>query len=95
MGSRGIDLSINSALDEGDGQRHAPADLTPGKRLGIHCVGGWVSPRAGLGGCGKYRLPPPPTGNRTPDRPARNELLHRLSHQAHHIRYKDSTADLL
>jgi hypothetical protein len=30
-------------------QRHAPAALFPGERTpGIHCTGGWVSPRAGL-----------------------------------------------
>jgi len=27
------------------GQRHAPTALPPGKRLGTHCVGGWVGPR--------------------------------------------------
>ena len=31
-----------------DGQHHAPAALTPEKRAGIHCIGVWVSPRAGL-----------------------------------------------
>jgi len=36
------------------GQRHAPAALPPGKRRGTHFIGGWVGPRAGLGGCGKY-----------------------------------------
>jgi hypothetical protein len=36
-------------------QRHAPAALPPGKRLGIHFIGGWVGPRAGLDGCGKSR----------------------------------------
>jgi hypothetical protein len=36
------------------GQRDAPAALPPGKRPGTHCVGGWVSPRAGLDGCGKF-----------------------------------------
>ena len=37
------------------GQRYAPASLTPGKRQGIHCTGGWVGPRAGMDGWGKYR----------------------------------------
>jgi hypothetical protein len=37
------------------GQRHAPAALLPGKRPGIHCIGGWVSPRADLDGCEKSR----------------------------------------
>ena len=40
---------------EVDGQRHAPTALPPGKRPGTHCIGGWVSPRAGLDGCGKSR----------------------------------------
>jgi hypothetical protein len=30
------------------GQRQAPAALPPGKRLGTHCIGGWVGSRAGL-----------------------------------------------
>ena len=57
------------------GQRHAPATLTPGKRPGTHCVGGWVGPRAGVEGCGKSH---PPTEIRSPDRPARSESLYRL-----------------
>jgi hypothetical protein len=40
------------------GQRHAPAALPPGNRPIPHCIGGWVGPRAGLDGCGKYRPPP-------------------------------------
>ena len=36
------------------GQRHAPAVL-PQQCPGIHCTGSWMSPRAGLDGCGKYR----------------------------------------
>ena len=37
------------------GQRHAPAALPPGKGSGTHGTGGWVVPRAGIDGCGKYR----------------------------------------
>ena len=48
-----------------DGQHHAPAALPPGKRSGIHCIGGWVSPRTGLDGCGKSRPPPPGFDPRT------------------------------
>ena len=40
------------------GQRHAPAALPPGKKLGTHCIGGWMGPRAGLDGCGKSGPPP-------------------------------------
>jgi len=53
-GSRGIAVSLTSVLDGVGGQRHAPADLPPGKP-GTHCIGGWVGPRAGLDGCGKSR----------------------------------------
>jgi len=37
------------------GQRHAAAALLPGKRPGMHCVGSWVGPTAGLDGCKKSR----------------------------------------
>ena len=40
------------------GQRHAPAALSPGRRPGTHCIGGWVGPKVGLDGCGKSRPPP-------------------------------------
>jgi len=30
-------------------QRHVPAALSPGKRSGTHCSGGWVGLGAGLG----------------------------------------------
>jgi hypothetical protein len=53
------------------GQRHDPGVLPPAKKHGTHCTGGWVNPRAGLGGCGKSR----PTRIGSPDRPARSELL--------------------
>ena len=36
-----------------------------------------MGPRAGLDGCGKFC---PPTGVRSPDRPARSESLYRLSY---------------
>jgi hypothetical protein len=36
------------------GQRPAPAALSL-VRPGTHYMGGWVGPRAGLDGCGKYR----------------------------------------
>jgi hypothetical protein len=50
--------SLTSAQDEVDVQHHASAALPPVKRLGTHCIGGWVGPRAGLDGCGKFRPPP-------------------------------------
>ena len=35
-----------------------PRPLDPRDRAGTHCVGGWVSPKAGLDICGKSRPPP-------------------------------------
>ena len=40
------------------GQRHAPAALPLGNRLGTHRIRGWVDPRVGLDCCGKCRSPP-------------------------------------
>ena len=62
------------------GQRHAPAALYPWEKPGIHCTGGWVGPKAGLDMCGKS---PPPTGIRSPDRPACSQSLYWLSYPAH------------
>jgi hypothetical protein len=41
------------------GHRHASAAVSPlaGKRPGTHSIGSCVGPRAGLGSCGKSRLP--------------------------------------
>ena len=59
------------------GQRHAPAALNLGDKPGTHCIGGWVGPRAGLDVYGNFR---PPTGIRSPDRPARSKSFYRLSY---------------
>ena len=56
-------------------QRHTPAVLPPGKRLGTF-TGGWVDPRADVGLCRKFH----PTGILSSDRLARSELLYRLSY---------------
>jgi len=42
-----------------------PGRFTPGNRLGTHCIGGWLEPRAVLDGCGKSlsnqdSIPAPP-----------------------------------
>ena len=58
-------------------QCHAQATLSLGKRSVIHCIGGWVAPRAGLDGCGKSC---PPTRSQSLDLPACCELLYRLSY---------------
>jgi hypothetical protein len=48
-------LSLTTAIDGVDGQRHAPAALFPGKTQYTHCIGGWVGLRAGLDVCGTSR----------------------------------------
>jgi len=40
-------VSLPSALDGLNGERHGPAAL-PRERPGTHCTGGWVGPRAAL-----------------------------------------------
>jgi hypothetical protein len=62
-------------------QLHALAALPPGKRPGIHCIGGWVGSKAGLDGCGKSRLHQ--DSNPGPSR-ARSESLYGLSHPGPH-----------
>jgi len=64
-------LSLTSALYRVGGQHHALAVLALGN---THCIGGWVGPRAGLDGCGKFR----PPEIRSPDRPVRSQSLYRL-----------------
>jgi hypothetical protein len=53
-----------------------PRRLCPMEWPGTHYVWGWVGPRTGLDGCGKFRL----TGIGSPDLPARSGLLYRLSY---------------
>jgi hypothetical protein len=54
-----------------------PRPFYPWERPGTHCTGGWVGPRAGLDRCGNFL---PPTGTRSPDRPASSESLYRLGY---------------
>jgi hypothetical protein len=37
------------------GQLHVPAALPPGKNAGIHSIGGWMGPRAGLDSFGEAK----------------------------------------
>ena len=46
---------LTTALERGEGKRHAPAALYPPERPSTHCTGGWVGPRAGLDRRGKSR----------------------------------------
>ena len=58
------------------GQHHAPAALPPGKaRYPLHRRLGGPQGRSG-----RVRKISPPTGIRSPDRPARSESLYRLSY---------------
>ena len=69
-------LPSTSALD-GVGGRHAPAALPPGKtRYPSYRRLGWPQGRSGR----VRKISPPPTGIRSPDRPARSESLYRLSY---------------
>ena len=61
-----------------------PWPLYPRERPSTHGTGGWMGPSTDLDGCGKFH----PTGIRSPDRPARSEVLHRL-------RYSDPHTDVL
>jgi hypothetical protein len=49
--------------------KHVPAAIYPREIPGTNCTGGWVGPGACLTRRGKSRHP---TGNRSPDRPARS-----------------------
>ena len=55
------------------GQRHAPAALSPGKRLGTHCIGGSGPVWTGAENVAHTVI-------RSPDFPARSESLYRLSY---------------
>jgi len=48
----GSNFSLTSALDGGGW--HVPADLPPGKGVGVCCIGGWVGHRDGMDGFGKF-----------------------------------------
>jgi hypothetical protein len=56
------------------GQRHARAALSPEKRPGTHCTGGWLGPSAGWSCAENLVL----TEIRSPGRPAHNESLSRV-----------------
>ena len=54
-----------------------PRPLYPREKTGTHCTGGWMGRRPGVDRIGNLA---PPTGNRSPDRPARSESLYPLSY---------------
>jgi len=72
-GSRVIALSLTSALDGGGWSTPGSGRFTPGKKIQYHCVGGWMGPQCRFGRVRKISPPPPPTGIRSPERPARGQ----------------------
>jgi hypothetical protein len=67
-------LSLTSALDGVDGQRHGPAALLSGMRSSTHCTGSGVGPQGRSGRVQKI-LPPL---IRSPDHVVLSELLYRI-----------------
>jgi hypothetical protein len=68
---------MTSALDGVGGQRHAPVAFTPGTdAVPIVQEAGWAPGPVWMGAENLA-----PTGIRSPDRPARNESLYRLSYR--------------
>jgi len=53
-----------------------PRPLYPQERPGTHCIGNWVAPGSVWTGAENLT----PAGIRSPDRPARSELLYRLTY---------------
>jgi len=51
-------LALTLVLDGGGWSVPHLDRFTLAKRPGIHYTGGWVDPRAGLDGCGKFCPPP-------------------------------------
>ena len=61
----------------GERSKSRPGRFTLGQKSDTHCIGDYVGPRAGQDRCGISR---PPTGIRSPDRPARSDSLYILSY---------------
>jgi len=75
-GSSGASLTSDTRCGVG-GQLHAPDALTPGKRPGTHCIGGWVDRRVRLDGSQNLAS----TWIRSPDRPDLSESLYILRYR--------------
>ena len=76
---RGIALLfLTTALEGGGWSAARPGRTLPQERPGTHFTGGWVGPRAGLDG---QKITP--HRDSIPGRPARSQLLYRLSHPVH------------
>jgi len=82
-------LSLTSALDGVDGQRHASAALPPvTARCPLYEEAGWAPGL--LWTCAENLAP---TDIRSPDRPARSESLYRRSYRG--TQFREDSTDLL
>jgi hypothetical protein len=70
---------MTTALEGGEGSASRPGRFLPSERSGTHCTGGWGAPGPVWTGAENVA----PTGIRSPDRPARSQLLYRLRYTAH------------
>jgi hypothetical protein len=69
-----------SALDGGEWSASHPGHFIPRQRVpGIHWIGDWVGPRAGLGTGGKKKIPSPCRDSKELRR-ARSPALYRLNY---------------
>ena len=71
----GCTLSLNSTLDGGGWSTPHPDRFTSGKETLYSLYRRLGGPQSR---CGRVLKIPPPTGNRSPDRPARSESLYQL-----------------
>jgi hypothetical protein len=75
-----IHIFLTWALAGGEWSASRPCRFTPGETVtGIHWIGGWVDPRAGLDDVDKIQfLSLPRLEHRSFGHPARSQLLYRL-----------------
>jgi len=79
-GSIGVALLfLDHGTRRGEGSDLRPDLSSPRERLGTHCTGGWLGPRAVLDRCGMSC----PHRDSNPDRPARSQALYRLRYPAY------------
>jgi hypothetical protein len=75
-------LSLTPALDGGGWSTPRPGRFTPRKDTRCPLYRRLCGPQ---GRSGRVRKISPPTGTRSPDRPARSESLYRLSYPSQHV----------
>ena len=89
-GPEGVEVQLYSFFDLGARWgwvfNTTPRPFYPRERPGTHCIGSWVAPQGRSGRVWKIS---PPTGIRSPDRPARSESLYGLSYPSTlYVQYK-------